>query len=231
MASASAKSGKSKSRRGSGVARRITRRSKVVLGALLGAMTIVGGGLVMVDPHSVPVAQGLTIPTLVATAGPDTVEVIFNTPKRIEPGRWKAIVIHDSGSMFATPATMEEDARRMGLRGLGYQFVIGNGSGLDDGELHVGARWLNQTAGAHTAGKDADWYNTNAVGICLVGDGERRPFTPTQLRRLTQLVDALCLELKIPADHVYLQSQLAASPSPGRYFPEAAFRAEIAGAR
>ncbi|MFA6043666.1 MAG: peptidoglycan recognition family protein [Phycisphaerales bacterium] len=228
MASASAKS-KSRSRKAG--SKGVTRRSKVVVGALLAAMTIVGGGLVMVDPHASPAAQGLTIPTLVATAGPDTVEVIFNTPTPITQGRWKAIVIHDSGSMFATPATMEEDARRIGLRGLGYQFVIGNGSGLDDGELHVGARWLNQTAGAHTTGKNGDWYNTNALGICLVGDGERRPFTPTQIRRLTQLVDALCRELKIPADHVYLQSQLAASPSPGKYFPEAAFRAEIAGIR
>lgn len=228
MASASAKS---KSRRRKAGSKGVTRRSKVVLGALLGAMSIVGGGLVMADPHATPAAQGLTIPTLVATAGPDTVEVIFNTPKPIQQGRWKAIVIHDSGSMFATPATMEEQARRGGLRGLGYQFVIGNGSGLDDGELHVGARWLNQVAGAHTTGKNADWYNTNALGVCLVGDGERRPFTPTQMRRLTQLVTSLCQELNIPTDHVYLQSQLAASPSPGRYFPEASFRAGVAGIR
>ena len=232
MASAA---GKSKSRRSSGTraasAKGVSRRSKVVVGALLASMTLVGGGLVALDPHAAPAAQGLSIPTLVATGSPDTVEVIFNTPKPIEPGRWKAIVIHDSGTMYATPATMEQDARRLGLRGLGYQFVIGNGSGLDDGELHVSQRWLNQTAGAHTIGKDADWYNVNALGICLVGDGERRPFTPAQVRRLTQLVDSLCRELNIPADHVYLQSQLAASPSPGKYFPESAFRSEIAGIR
>lgn len=230
MASASAKS---RSKRSSGSKRGVSRRSKVVFAALLASMTLVGGGLVALDPHAAPAAQGLTIPTLVATGSPDTIEVIFDTPKTrsIAAGRWKAIVIHDSGTMFATPATLEEDARRLGLKGLGYQFVIGNGSGLDDGELHVGQRWINQTAGAHTIGKDADWYNLNAIGICLVGDGERRPFTPAQLRRLTQLVDSLCRELNIPADHVYLQSQLAAAPSPGKYFPEAAFRAQIDGVR
>ncbi len=230
MASVNAKS---KSRRSSRKGAGVTRRSKVVVGALLAAMTLVGGGLVMVDPRAVPASQGLTIPPLMATAGPDTVEVIFSTPKTriIDSSRWKAIVIHDSGSMFATPATLETDARKMGLRGLGYHFVIGNGSGLDDGELHVGARWLDQVAGAHAAGKDADWFNRNALGICLVGDGERRPFTATQVRRLTQLVGSLCRELKIPADHVYLHSQLVATPSPGRFFPEAAFRGEIAGIR
>jgi len=118
MASASAKS---RSRRSSSSKRGVSRRSKVVFAALLASMTLVGGGLVALDPHAAPAAQGLTIPTLVATGSPDTIEVIFNTPKTrsIAAGRWKAIVIHDSGTMFATPATLEEDARRMGLKGLG----------------------------------------------------------------------------------------------------------------
>ncbi len=45
--------------------------------------------------------------------------------------------------------------------------------------------------GAHTAGEHGDWYNRNAIGICLVGDGDRREFTPAQIARLLQTVHAL----------------------------------------
>jgi hypothetical protein len=192
------------------------------------SMTVVGGGLLALDGREAPLTEGMTLPALVATATPDTVDQVFRTTAPLNHQRWQAIVIHDTGSPSGTPAGLDSAARKAGLRGLGFHFVLGNGQGMADGELHVGGRWMQQTPGAHVAGPSSDWYNRNAIGICLVGDGDRRPFTPAQLRRLTQLVDALQQEFGIPADKVYLHSQLAGTSSPGRYFPTQAFRAQLA---
>lgn len=204
-----------------------TTRARLLLVSLVAAMTVVGGGLTLLDRGPVASPQGLSLPPLLATAGAGGIESIFSTRTPLDKARWKAIVIHDTGALAATPASLESQAIELGLNGLGYHFVIGNGNGLDDGELHVGGRWLRQAAGAHAVGPDHEFYNRHSIGISLVGDGERRPFTQAQLQRLTQLVDALRAEFGIPADKVYLHSQIAQTPSPGKLFPEALFRQSL----
>jgi hypothetical protein len=199
-----------------------------VWASLVGAMTVAGGGLFLLD-RGLPAAaaDGLTLTPLMATAAPDTVEVVFNTPSPLEKGRWQSIVIHDSGSPVGSPSSLDAEARANNLRGLGYHFVIGNGNGMDDGQLAIGRRWLDQVPGAHAAGQNADWYNRHSIGICLIGDGNRKAFTPAQMRRLVQLVDALCREFKIPPSKVLLHSQICTTQDPGRLFPEATLRAQL----
>ena len=102
---------------------------------------------------------------------------------------------------------------------------------MDDGDIHVGYRWLDQLPGAHTAGPRGDWYNRNSIGICIVGDGRRRGFSDQQVGRLAQLVGELSRRLGIPADHIYLHSDVAKADDPGRFFPEAAFREQLARLR
>ncbi len=211
--------------------RPVSSRTRIVWGSLVASMTVVGGLPLALDRRESPIGDGFALPPLAAMAGAGGIESVFNTPEPMTAGRWQAIVIHDSGTASGSPDTLDEQARSMGLRGLGYHFVIGNGSGLRDGQIHVGARWLKQSAGAHAAGAKADWYNRNAIGICIVGNGERRPFTEAQTARLMQLVDALMRECKIPADRVYLHSQIADTPSPGRFFPEAGFRGQLGSGR
>lgn len=214
----------------SGAKHPVSKRTLTVWTSLLGAMTVVGGGLFLLNGGPGSTGQGLSIPPLMALAGPSTVEVVFNTTEPIQAGRWQAIVIHDSGSPVGTPASMDAQARAMNLKGLGYHFVLGNGNGLDDGEIHMGDRWMRQGPGAHAAGKDADWFNLNAVGICLVGDGDRQKPTASQMQRLAQLTAALARELNIPADRIYLHSDIAQTTSPGRLFPEQEFRAAVRAA-
>lgn len=206
-------------------------RSRIVWGAFMAAMTTVGGLFWVLQGGPAPRLDGLALPPMVAAAGPSSIEAVFKTRAPIQNRRWQAIVIHHSGAAYGTPATIEAQHRARNLDGLGYHFVIGNGSGLEDGEVHVGYRWLDQLPGAHVAGAKGDWYNRNSVGICLVGDGRRRPFTQQQMRRLVQLVSALSEQLQIPADHIYLHNDLAQTDDPGRFFPEAAFREQLAHAR
>lgn len=172
--------------------------------------------------------EGLSLPPMVAAAGPSSIEAIFRTRQALPEDRWQAIVIHHSGSVVGSPETIDAQHKGLRLDGLGYHFVIGNGSGFGDGDIHVGYRWLDQLPGAHVGGEQGAWFNHNAIGICLIGDGRRRPFTDQQARRLVQIVATLAERLDIAPDRIYLHSDLAPTDSPGRLFPEAAFREQLA---
>jgi N-acetyl-anhydromuramyl-L-alanine amidase AmpD len=90
---------------------------------------------------------------------------------------------------------------------------------MEDGQVYLGFRWRDQLPGAHAAGPDGDWYNHHSISICLVGDGDRRPFTPAQLRELNELTQSLCRRLGIPQERVLLHSQVAKVSDPGKFFP------------
>ncbi len=135
--------------------------------------------------------------------------------------RWSAIVIHHSGTPGGDSASIERRHLQDGLTGLGYHFIIGNGQGLDDGQVAVGYRWDRQLAGAHvarSASKNAGFYNEHAVAICLIGNGERRAFTERQIHELVVLVRQLQASLGIPASEVHLHSSLSGVTSPGQFF-------------
>jgi hypothetical protein len=210
--------------------RPVSTRSRIVWGSFLAAMTTVGGLFWVLQGGPAPRLDGLALTPLVAAAGPSSIEAVFKTRAPIQAKHWQAIVIHHSGALYGTPGTIEAQHRAMNINGLGHHFVVGNGSGMADGEVHVGYRWLDQLPGAHVAGPKGDWYNRNAVSICLVGDGRRRGFSDQQMRRLVQLVSALAEQLQIPADHIYLHSELTSTDDPGPLFPEAAFREQLARA-
>lgn len=190
-------------------------------------MTGVGGLLWALGDPAGPSLPGRSLPSLMASTTPGTLESVFDTRAPIDASRWQAIVIHHSGGVFATPETLDTQARASGLQGLGYHLVIGNGNGMDDGEVHVGYRWLSQLAGAHTAGEKGDWFNRNAIGVCVVGNLDRRGPTDTQFRQLAAVVRQLQSRFKIPADRVHLHRELANTTSPGRLFDAVAFREQL----
>ncbi len=201
----------------------------MVWASLVLSMSLVGGGLAMlVDGTAAP--SGLTLSPMVAVAG-GGMESVFRTDEPITPGRWDSIVIYHSASPYGTPTSLESRQRELTRQGMGFHFVIGNGAGMGDGDIHVGYRWMDQGVGLHSLGQSTEVDPRNAVGVCLVGDGNRRPFTRMQVQRLAELVGSLARELGIDPERVYLQSDLAETGSPGRYFPEAQFRELLAGQR
>lgn len=212
---------KSSSRNGRG------QRTLVVWCAL--AMGIVGvGGVLAVLDRSPQSSLSSGLPVLMAPTDTSNLQSIFATTKDLDRSRWQAIVIHHTASPFATAQSLEAQAKASGLTGLGHHFVIGNGNGIDDGHLNVGFRWMNQLPGAHAMGKNANWLNQHAISICMVGDGNSKTFSESQMRRLVQLTNALAQKLNIPADRIYLQNDLEPSiKSPGDYFPKAQFRSQI----
>lgn len=187
-------------------------RTRVVWGVLVASMTLVGGMLLLLDGGPSPRLDGFSLVPMVSTSEYRSINAIFDTRRDLEP--WGRIVIHHSATPVATPATIAADARTR------YHFIIGNGRGMNDGEVHVTYRWLEQ----QPAGIEPD----DAIVICLVGDGNRRLFTPTQIRRLEELVVALDRRLGIPHEQVLFNSDPDRPAGPGRFFPSAMFRQRIA---
>jgi hypothetical protein len=203
------------------------RRAKIVWASLVGSMTAVTALLMALDHGSTTRLDGIALPAMAATQSNVSLESIFQTRVPAAENQWLAIVVDHSGSPFGTPTSIDADHKAIGLKGLGHDFIIGNGQGMGEGEIHVGERWLEQTPGAHTAGPEGDWYNRHAIGIALVGDGTRRGFSQTQITRLLDLVSTLAREYDIPPERIVLHSDVAPVSGPGRYFPAASFREQV----
>jgi len=204
-------------------------RTKVVWSVLGVGMTLSVAMLTILDP-GVPGERsgGVTLSPLMGIDGSLGMDSIFQTATPIEDARWNSIVIVHSGTPSGSPSDIAEEHRQLGYDGLGFHFVIGNGTRMGDGEIHVGYRWLDQIDGAQLAGLGDEFSSSGVIEICLVGDGDRRPFTDEQLHRLAQVVTALAKRLEIPSDQIHLHKDLAGTTSPGRYFPESEFEQMLA---
>lgn len=189
-------------------------------------MTVVGGLLLVLDGRPVPRVDGLSLSPLAATSwgAASATDPILATRAPLDTKRWQAIVIHHSGSTVGTPASIEAEHQSRNLRGLGHHFIVGNGNGMEDGQIHIGYRWLDQLPGAHAAGPHGEAYNLHAISICLVGDGNRRAFSQAQIQRLGVLIDTLQRRFDIPRERVLLHSEIAPVSDPGRLFPVQAIR-------
>lgn len=199
-------------------------RTKIVWSVLGVGMSLSVAMLTLLDPAPAGGnTGGVSLSPLMGIKGDIGMDSIFQTATPIEDGRWDSIVIVHSGTTGGSAADIADEHRSMGYDGLGFHFVIGNGTRMGDGEIHVGYRWLNQRDGAQLAGVSNQATTSSAIEICLVGNGDRRPFTEEQLHRLAQVVTALAERLDIPADRIHLHKDLAGTTSPGQFFPQAQF--------
>lgn len=109
---------------------------------------------------------------------------------RVKRGRWKYIIIHNSGTRQGNARVFDVYHRRVRKmqNGLAYHFVIGNGNSSGNGEIEIGSRWTRQINGGHVA---SDYLNDIAIGICLVGDLNRDKPTAAQLAALEELTTYL----------------------------------------
>ncbi len=204
-----------------------TRRTQFVFAAFAVAMTAAMTVLALDTPQQ---AGGFPLTFITPLTDRPSVgdDLIFATKNGLERQRWTGIVIHHLGEPFGTPESIHRQHLSWGYQGLGYHFLLGNGNGLGNGEIHVGYRWVEQLPGAHVVGEAGRVHNEHSIGICLIGDGDRHGFSERQLKHLTRLVQRLQQEFGIPADAVHLHSELASDlSSPGRLFSKANFRSQL----
>lgn len=197
------------------------RRSFLVLSSLVGVLTLTS--VLLRAMQGAPLTPDAAS-SLMAGGGGDaksTLGVIFNTAVPAHPNRWKSIYIHHTrtpGGNAATPSTG-------GDPGAGDHFVIGNGNGSADGQIQLTTLWnLQQPADPAPQYTKVD---ATCVSIALVGDFDHTAPTPTQLKRLEQLVHTLQEHFRIPSAQVWLFDQPNSPAGAGRYFPAAAFQGQL----
>lgn len=139
---------------------------------------------------------------------------------KIERGRWRYVVAHHSGIEAGNARSYGAAHLRRGMEnGLAYDFVIGNGRDSGDGEIEIGPRWLKQIDGGHVRN---DFYNAHGIGICMVGNFEKRRPGARQLASFIALVDWLRDEAPLgarPKFTVHRWVDKNHTVCPGRYFP------------
>ncbi len=162
----------------------------------------------------------------------------IRVPRGIDKRRWTTIVVHHSAAPQATPVSMHRYHLKLGWdRGLGYHFVIGNGTNYPDGQLYVGPRWRKQQTGAHCKTKagryagsmrSANYFNEHGIGICLIGNFEQTRPTAAQMRTLRDLIAVLVREVGINPAHVYGHGEITGKTAcPGRLINMAALRRDL----
>ncbi len=135
---------------------------------------------------------------------------------------WKYIVLHhtatETGDVQSIDAAhkLRKDADGNPWRGIGYHFLIGNGHGMKDGEVTSTFRWLDQSDGAHAGNSQ---YNSQGIGICLVGNFEDAPPTPAQLKSLRELMVTLRADCRIGYDGIVRHTDIKQTACPGKQFP------------
>jgi hypothetical protein len=182
-----------------------------------------GKRLIIPGETKKPPAQASPAPSKL----PSGVErAISNAP--VKKGRWRHIIVHHSGTQIGSPKAMDRyhrEVRHM-ENGLAYHFVIGNGSGMKDGEITVGKRWTRQLDGGHLA---SEAQNKVAIGICLVGNFDHSPPSTRQMQALAALTKALMKRCALTPSSVKTHQEInvVGTRCPGKRFNGRAFRESL----
>ncbi len=140
----------------------------------------------------------------------------------VQPREWKYILVHHSATEVGSVEGIDlvhrqrKDANGNPWRGIGYHFVIGNGHGMEDGQIEATFRWNDQLEGAHAGSRE---FNHHGIGICLIGNFEETPPTEDQLRSMYTLIQWLKSEYALPPDGLVRHLDVRSTACPGQFFP------------
>lgn len=145
--------------------------------------------------------------------------------------QWTAIIIHHSGTSSGNASIFDKWHREGNhWEGVGYDFVIGNGSDSANGQVETTFRWHQQKTGAHCGGTPGNWANRDGIGICLVGDFNRTAPTDSQMQALVRLVRFLQSRYGIPRSRIFGHGTAPganATDCPGINFPMARLKSML----
>lgn len=148
------------------------------------------------------------------------------------PRRWKYIVIHHSAGNYGNINFLQKVHRERQandpIDAIPYHFVIGNGNGLEDGEITSDTRKKYNIWGAHVSGKNID-RNARGIGICLIGNFEKNLVSEKQYRALVELTKELMDKYSIPLENItgHGNTPGESTKCPGNMFPMEKFLREI----
>ena len=141
---------------------------------------------------------------------PDLPRDVFEVAR---PRAWRVIILHHSAGKVGGAVRFDGMHKARGWDGVGYDFVVGNGSDTADGEIETTFRWREQRDGAHAKG-----WNDLAIGICLVGNFEETDPTPKQAAAVARLVRHLRRRFSVPPERIVGHGVVGATQCPGKRF-------------
>ena len=150
-------------------------------------------------------------------------------PPRTAEKNWSAIIVHHSATETGNMALFDREHKAKGWDGVGYDFVIGNGSDSADGEIEVTFRWRQQVTGAHCKTPD-NWANEDGIGICLVGNFDNRRPTQRQMQSIMKLTNFLQQRYNIPKSRIFGHGDTPGAhvtDCPGSQFPMWQFKSSL----
>ncbi len=192
----------------------------IVLGSLIVTLSLTVVVLAMAGGQPVHLVQPYM---LSATFSNQNMKTVLATAAPLPERRWDYIIIYQSGGLKGNAADLATGrmiggvgAGNMALRpglGVDFHFVVdnaANGNGKPDGNVEVGTAWKEQFSTAPFFSWphfNHHFYSpyANAVGICLIGNINQRPYTGSQVRNTVRLVRALQNRLRIPDYRVKFQ--------------------------
>ncbi len=132
-------------------------------------------------------------------------------------GGWSKITVHHSAETSTDPAGGSIEESMAALRGIQRYQIEENGWG------DVGYHFLIDAAGRIFEGRALNWQGAHAggannaqnIGVCLLGDLERRAPTPAALKSLELLVNDLRERYRIREGRLYAHRELNTTICPG----------------
>jgi hypothetical protein len=182
-------------------------------------------GPVIAPPSNAPARA--VAPPLAAAPSPLMASALPTGPRawipKVAPRPWKWIVIHHSATPSGNMALFDKEHKAKGWDGVGYDFVIGNGTDSGDGQVEVTPRWPIQKWGAHAKTVD-NRYNEYGIGICLVGNFDIDHPSAKQMQSLTRLVSFLMQTYHIAPENILGHRDTKQTDCPGRLLDMAMVR-------
>ena len=146
--------------------------------------------------------------------------------------RWRYIMIHHSAGDYGTIEHLQKVHReRQGkdpIDLIPYHYIIGNGNGMEMGEVAQDNRGKLDLWGMHVSANNFD-RNFRGIGICLIGNYEKKQVSQKQYEALVKLTKELMQRYDIPVENVtghgYLKGE--STKCPGKHFPMQKFLKDI----
>ena len=133
--------------------------------------------------------------------------------------KWQYIIIHHTATDEGSALLLDESHRNRGWNGLGYHFLINNGTqGKPDGHIEASLRWIHQENGAHCKASN---MNAKGIGIAIVGNCSNEKPSQKQLETLIYTVNVLKKYYNIPTRNIMGHRDVpgANTECPGNAFP------------
>ncbi len=148
------------------------------------------------------------------------------------PNRWNYIVIHHSAGNYGNIEFIQKVHRERQptdpIDAIAYHYIIGNGNGMEDGKTDSDNRRKYHLWGAHVSANNMD-KNFRGLGICLIGNLDKKEMTAKQYKSLVKLTITLMKKYNIPAENVLFHGKIQSESTrcPGRFFPFSRFKDDI----